>query len=33
VHGYVSRGLGVSSLPVRIDCPAELTVLDLAPIT
>jgi len=31
-RGYVSRGLGVSSLPVRINCPAELTVLDLAPV-
>ena len=31
-RGYVSRGLGVSSLPVRVNCPAELTVLDLAPV-
>jgi len=31
-RGYVSRGLGVSSLPVRVNCPAELTVLDVAPI-
>jgi len=31
-RGYVSRGLGVSSLPVRINCPAELTVLDLEPV-
>jgi predicted MPP superfamily phosphohydrolase len=30
-RGYVSRGLGVSSLPVRINCPAELTILDLMP--
>jgi predicted MPP superfamily phosphohydrolase len=30
-RGYVSRGLGVTSLPVRINCPAELTVLDLEP--
>lgn len=30
-RGYVSRGLGVTSIPVRINCPAELTVLDLAP--
>ena len=30
-RGYVSRGLGVTSLPVRINCPAELTILDLAP--
>ena len=30
-RGYVSRGLGVSNLPVRVNCPAELTLLDLAP--
>jgi predicted MPP superfamily phosphohydrolase len=30
-RGYVSRGLGVSSIPVRINCPAELTILDLFP--
>jgi len=30
-RGYVSRGLGVSSVPVRLNCPAELTVLDLEP--
>ncbi len=30
-RGYVSRGLGVTSIPVRINCPAELTVLDLVP--
>lgn len=30
-RGYVSRGLGVSLLPIRFACPAELTVLDLAP--
>lgn len=30
-RGYVSRGLGVSSIPVRINCPAELTILDLMP--
>ncbi len=30
-RGYVSRGLGVTSVPVRINCPAELTVLDLTP--
>ena len=30
-RGYVSRGLGVTSLPVRVNCPAELTILDLAP--
>ena len=30
-RGYVSRGLGVTSVPVRINCPAELTILDLVP--
>ena len=30
-RGYVSRGLGVTTLPVRINCPAELTILDLVP--
>lgn len=30
-RGYVSRGLGVTGLPVRVNCPAELTILDLAP--
>lgn len=30
-RGYVSRGLGMSNLPVRINCPAELTLLDLTP--
>ncbi len=29
--GYVSRGLGVTALPVRVACPAELTVIDLGP--
>jgi predicted MPP superfamily phosphohydrolase len=29
--GYVSRGLGVSMLPVRLNCPAELAVFDIAP--
>ena len=29
---YVSRGLGVSTLPVRVNCPADLTVLDRLPI-
>lgn len=28
---YVSRGLGVSLLPVRWNCPAELAVFDLLP--
>ena len=31
-RGYVSRGLGVTSIPVRINCPAELTILDLMPV-
>jgi len=31
-RGYVSRGLGVTSLPIRINAPAELTVLDLVPV-
>jgi uncharacterized protein len=30
-RGYVSRGLGVSQLPVRVACPAELTDLTLLP--
>ena len=30
-RGYVSHGLGVTSLPLRVNCPAELTILDLAP--
>lgn len=30
-RGYVSRGLGVSLLPVRFACPAELTLLDMVP--
>ena len=29
--GYVSRGLGVTHLPVRINCPAELTLATLLP--
>ena len=29
--GYVSRGLGVVHLPVRINCPAELTLATLIP--
>lgn len=28
---YVSRGLGVSFLPIRWNCPAELAVFDLEP--
>lgn len=30
-RGYVSRGLGVTSLPLRVNCPAELTILELEP--
>ncbi len=29
--GYVSRGLGVSLVPLRLNCPPELTVLELIP--
>lgn len=28
---YVSRGLGVSLLPLRFNCPAEIAVFDLSP--
>lgn len=28
---YVSRGLGVSTLPLRWNCPAELAVFDITP--
>lgn len=31
-RGYVSRGLGTSTLPFRLACPAELTVLELTPV-
>lgn len=30
-RGYVSRGLGVGLVPLRIDCPAELTILECTP--
>ena len=30
---YVTRGLGVSTLPLRFNCPAELAVFDLEPET
>lgn len=30
-RGYVSRGLGVSLLPIRVACPAELSIFDLLP--
>jgi uncharacterized protein len=29
--GFVSRGLGVGALPFRLNCPAELVVLELLP--
>ncbi|AFZ68029.1 metallophosphoesterase [Deinococcus peraridilitoris] len=29
--GFVSRGLGVTGVPVRLNCPAELVLLDLSP--
>lgn len=29
--GYVSRGLGVTAAPLRLNCPAELTRVDLVP--
>lgn len=29
--GYVSRGLGVGVVPFRLNCPPELTILDLNP--
>src|SRR6056297_2291592 len=31
--GYVSRGLGFGLVPIRVNCPAELTILELAPVT
>lgn len=30
-RGYVTRGLGCTTLPLRWNCPAEATVLDCAP--
>jgi predicted MPP superfamily phosphohydrolase len=27
---YTSRGLGVVGLPVRVNCPPEITVIELA---
>jgi uncharacterized protein len=30
-RGYVGRGLGVAHLPVRVNCPPELTLLTLIP--
>lgn len=32
VPAYVSRGLGVTALPVRLLCPPELVVIDLLPV-
>jgi predicted MPP superfamily phosphohydrolase len=29
--GYVSRGLGVTGVPMRLNCPAELVVFDFRP--
>ncbi len=29
MHGYTSKGVGVSGLPVRFNCPAEVTVVTL----
>lgn len=29
--GYISRGLGASMLPIRINCPAEMVVFDFVP--
>ena len=31
IRGYVTHGLGVTGLPVRFNCPAELTVFELEP--
>jgi hypothetical protein len=31
-RGYVSRGLGVGSVPLRVFCPAELVVLEWQPV-
>lgn len=31
ITGYVSRGLGVTGVPLRLNCPAELTVFDFLP--
>ena len=29
MHGYTSRGVGTSSIPVRLNCPAEIVVITL----
>ncbi len=31
IAGYVSRGLGVTGVPLRLNCPAELTVFEFVP--
>ena len=31
IRGYVSRGLGVTGLPLRLNCPPELTVFEFTP--
>lgn len=31
VRAYISRGLGVSALPIRLLCPPELAIFDLQP--
>ena len=31
IQGYVTHGLGVTGLPLRLHCPAELTVFDFVP--
>jgi uncharacterized protein len=32
-RGFVSRGLGTTALPLRYNCPAELAILDLDPVS
>ncbi|MCX6224150.1 MAG: hypothetical protein NTV01_05290 [Bacteroidia bacterium] len=27
--GYTSRGAGVSGMPIRFNCPAEVTIINL----
>ena len=31
--GYVSRGLGFGLVPLRVNCPAELTIVELSAVT
>lgn len=33
VKAYISRGLGVSTIPLRLNCPSELVVFDVLPHT